>query len=106
MPSARWPPAGLASPAGGLGEDHRDLGAQQDAEDLPGDVDAEQAQDGDDGPRAERERPPRPVDPEVRGGLAGGGRAERPVQADLEERVRQQRDQGGADPGDPAQARR
>ena len=40
----RCPPAGRASPAHGLGDDDRDLGGEQDAQHLAGDVDPQQAQ--------------------------------------------------------------
>ncbi len=82
-------PAGrVGEPGDGLGDDDGDLGAQQHAQDLAGDVDPQQPQHRDDRPGAQRPRPPRRVDAQVGGGLAGGVRAERPVQADLQEASR------------------
>ena len=65
----RCPPAGRASPATVSAQDDDDLGGQQDAEDLAGDVDPQQAQHGDQGPGAQRPHPPRRVHAQVRGGL-------------------------------------
>ena len=98
-------PAGrVGQPGDGLGEDDGDLGGQQHAEHPAGDVDPQQAQHGDDGPGAQRPRPPRRVHAQVGGGLAGRGRAERAVQPDLQEGVGQQRDQRGGHARGPAEA--
>ena len=100
----RCPPAGCASPSDGLGDHDGQLGGQQDAQDLAGDVDAQLAQDGDQRPGDQRPHPPRLVHVQVRGGLGLRGRAQRPVQAGLQERVGDQRDQRGGDPDGAAQA--
>ncbi len=71
---------------------------EQHAQDLPGDVDPQQAEHGDHGPGDQRPYPPRPVHAQVRGGFAGGVRAECSVQSDLQERIGQQRDQRGGTP--------
>ena len=80
-------------PGDGLGQDHGDLDRGQRAQDPPGDIDPQQAQHGDDRPRAQRPYPPGRVYAQVGGGLAGGGRAEHPVQGDLQAAVGRQRDQ-------------
>ena len=81
-----------------------DLGRQQHAEHPAGDLDAGQAQHGDQRPGAERPGPPRRVPVQVGGGVGGGGRAQRPVEADLQERVGQQRDECGSHSSGAAQA--
>ena len=94
----------MRQPGNGLDEDDYDLGGEQDAEHAAGDVDPQLAQHGNDGPSAQRPRPPRGVHMQVGGGLAGRVRAERAIQADLQERVRQQRYERGGHADDAADA--
>ena len=87
----------MGQPRDDLDGNDGDLSGGQDGEDLAGDVHAQQARDGDDRPGGQRPRPPGRAQVQVRLGLALGRGAERPVQADLQEGVGQQRHQGGSD---------
>ena len=80
-----------------------DLGDQEHAEDLPGQVDPQHTEHGHDEPGEQRADEPRHVEAE-RGHDARADDAEQPEETDLHERVGRQRDERRPDADHPAQA--
>ena len=93
------PAAGSPSPGDSQHQQHRDLGAEQHPEHPAVQVDPQHPEDRHEQPRPERVHPPGEVEADLVGQVAGEGRPEHAVEADLQQVVGDGRDQGGANAG-------